>query len=178
MENKANSSIIDPRFTDEDIAREFIEKLRWPDGAVCPHCGAMDRVYRLTPKRTTDYQDKSGKWRKPRKGLHKCGGCRKQFTVTVGTIFEDGHIPLHKWLLAIHLMCSSKKGISAHQLMRKLGIGSYKSAWFLAHRIRYALTGELTEKLSGIVECDETYIGGRRKDPKMVRKAGERATHL
>jgi transposase-like protein len=173
--NKADSSIIDPRFQDEDKAREFIEALRWPDGAVCPHCGALDHVYKLTSKRTTDYQDKSGKWRKPRKGLWKCGGCRKQFTVTVGTIFEDGHIPLHKWLLAIHLMCSSKKGISAHQLMRNLGIGSYKSAWFLAHRIRYGLTSELTEKLNGVVECDETYIGGRRKDPKMNRKAGERA---
>lgn len=157
-------NILAPHFQDEDAAREYLEAMRWPDGAVCPHCGAMDRVYKITPKQTAPYQDKSGRWRTPRKGLWKCGGCKKQFTVTVKTIFEDSHIPLNKWLLAIHLLCSSKKGMSAHQLMRMLDIGQYKSAWFMAHRIRYAMTGELpAEKMDGIIEADETYIGGRRR---------------
>jgi len=172
MRNKATKSIkrekgslLDPQYRDEDAAREWLEKLRWPEGAVCMHCGAMDRVYRITPTKTEPYQDKSGRWRKPRKGLWKCGGCKKQFTVTVGTVFEDSHIPLHKWLLAAHLMCSAKKGISAHQLMRNLDFGnSYKTAWFMAHRIRKAMTGELPEKMNGIVEADETFIGGKAKN--------------
>src|SRR3954454_24450886 len=90
-----------------------------------------------------------------RKGLYQCNSCRSQFTVTVKTIFEDSHIPLHKWLLAIHLMTASEKGMSAHQLMRMLDIKQYKSAWFMAHRIRYAMTGELDAPLSGVVEADE-----------------------
>jgi transposase-like protein len=98
-----------------------------------------------------------------RKGVWKCGGCRKQFTVTVGTIFSDSHIPLNKWLLAIHLLCSSKKGMSAHQLHRLLGV-TYKSAWFMAHRIRHAMKQEpLKTKLSGTVEVDETFVGGKRR---------------
>lgn len=139
----------------EDAARSFLEKMRWPDGAVCPHCGVVGEAYRLKPK-------PNGKAH-VRKGVWKCGGCREQFTVTVGTIFEDSHIPLCKWLLAIHLLCASKKGMSAHQLHRMLGI-TYKSAWFMAHRIRYAMVQEpLKSKLSGTVEVDETYIGGKRK---------------
>ena len=94
-------------FSDEDKAREFIEKLRWPDGPVCPHCGEINNAYRLEPK-------PSKKNTHVRKGVWKCGGCREQFTVTVGTIFEDSHIPLSKWLLAYHLLCASKKGMSAH----------------------------------------------------------------
>jgi hypothetical protein len=102
---------------------------------------------------------------KTRQGLYKCKACRKQFTVTVGTVFEDSHIPMNKWLQAIYLLCSSKKGISAHQLHRMLGV-TYKSAWFMAHRLRYAMTQTpLVEKLQGIVEVDETYIGGRKKGP-------------
>jgi hypothetical protein len=104
-----------------------------------------------------------------------CNACHKQFTVTVGSIFEDSHIPLHKWLLAIHLMASSKKGISAHQLMRNLEIKSYRSAWFMAHRIRWALTQEpIKEALGGIVEVDKTYIGGRLRTGSQVTKPGER----
>jgi transposase-like protein len=96
-----------------------------------------------------------------RKGVWKCGGCREQFTVTVGTIFADSHIPLNKWLFAIHLLCASKKGMSAHQIHRMLGV-TYKSAWFMMHRIRYAMTQEpLSSKLTGVVEVDETYIGGK-----------------
>jgi len=142
-------------FSDEDAARELLEEMRWgKSGAVCPRCGGAD-PYKLTPKATS---------KKPgRKGLYKCRACRKQFTVTVGTVFEASHIPLSKWLLAIHLLASSKKGISAHQLHRNLGI-SYKGAWFMAHRLRYAMQqGPLTELLSGTVEADETYIGGSRR---------------
>jgi transposase-like protein len=136
----------------EDEAREMIEALRWPDGAICPHCGA-DRPYSLKPRPTSK--------RPGRKGLYKCRKCRKQFTVTVGTIFEDSHISLRTWLQAIHLLCASKKGMSAHQLHRMLDV-SYKSAWFMAHRIRYAMTQPpLVGKLRGVVEADETYVGGK-----------------
>ena len=177
---KEKGSLLEPQFTDEDAAREFLEKMRWPDGAVCPHCGLIGEAYRITVKEKTAEEiealrEAKKRVRKARKGLWKCAGCRKQFSVTVKTIFEDSHIPLHKWLLAIHLMCSSKKGISAHQLMRNLGIKQYKSAWFMAHRIRYAMTGELSEKMSGIVEADETYIGGRpRHTVRRIVKLGVR----
>lgn len=170
---REKGSILEPQFVDEDRAREFLEKMRWPDGVVCPHCGLIGEAYKLTPKEKTfeEIKETKKRIRKPRKGLWKCAGCRKQFTVTVKTIFEDSHIPLHKWLLAIHLMCASKKGISAHQLMRMLDIRQYKSAWFMAHRIRYAMTGESPEKMSGIVEADEAYIGGKRRKklPQAVR---------
>ncbi len=145
------------KFTDivnltEDEAREQLEKLRWPTGVVCPHCGGL-KPYKLTPKADSN---------KPvRKGVYKCADCRSQFTVTVKTIFEDSHIPLNKWLMAISLLCASKKGMSAHQLHRMLGI-TYKSAWFMAHRIRYAMQQKpLAEKLTGIIEVDECYIGGK-----------------
>jgi transposase-like protein len=171
-------SILAPHFHNEDAAREYLEKMRWPDGPICPHCGLIGEAYSITVKEKTFEEIKAtGKRiRKARKGLWKCAGCRKQFTVTVKTIFADSHIPLHKWLLAIHLMCSSKKGISAHQLMRNLEIKQYKSAWFMAHRIRYAMTGELPEKMGGTVEMDETYIGGKRRNRQSsVVKPGQRA---
>jgi transposase-like protein len=176
---KERGSILEPQFKDEDAAREHIEATRWPDGTVCPHCGVIGNAYKLTPKNTEPYRDKKGKLRKPRKGLWKCGGCRKQFSVTVKSIFEDSHIPLHKWLYAIHLLCASKKGMSSHQLMRMLDL-DYKSAWFLTHRIRYAMTQEpLASKFSGICEADETYIGGRRRKRQSHRvKPGERAQDL
>jgi transposase-like protein/DNA-directed RNA polymerase subunit RPC12/RpoP len=139
-------------FNNEDSARELLEKLRWGDGVICPRCGSL-RAYKLKAKPTSKTP--------VRKGVYKCKACRKQFTVTVGTIFEDSHVPLHKWLLAIDLLCSSKKGISTHQLHRQLGL-TYKSAWFVAHRIRYAMgQSPLIDKLQGIVEADETYIGGK-----------------
>ena len=142
-------------FSDEDKAREFLEKQRWPEGAVCPHCGLIGEAYRLKPT-------SNGKTH-VRKGLWKCSGCRKEFTVTVGTIFEGSHSPLHKWLMAYHLLCASKKGMSAHQLHRMLGV-TYKSAWFMAHRIRYTMSQEpLSSKLKGTVEVDETYVGGKVK---------------
>jgi transposase-like protein len=173
-------SILEPHFTDEDKAREYLEAMRWPEGPICPHCGLLGEAYRIVRKEKTKEQviamlRARKRIRKAQKGLWKCKGCKKQFTVTVGTIFEDSHIPLHKWLLAIHLLTSSKKGMSAHQLMRNLDIKQYKSAWFMAHRIRYALTGELPEPLGGVVEVDETYIGGRtRRHIPQATKPGER----
>lgn len=140
-------------FADEDVAREWLEAKRWPNGPVCPHCEAVGTAYKLTPKATST--------RPVRKGVWKCKGCRKQFTVTIGTIFAESHLPLNKWLYAIHLMCSSKKGISALQLSRTLEV-SYKSTWFMCHRIRKAMEkNPLAGKLTGIVEADETYVGGK-----------------
>jgi transposase-like protein len=175
MESKAPRwSDLGSHFADPEKARDLLERMRWPNGAACPRCGGCD-PYRITPT------GKSTKTRTTRKGLYKCRACRKQFTVSVGTVFEDSHIPMNKWLQAIYLLCSSKKGISAHQLHRMLGV-TYKSAWFMAHRLRYAMTQTpLVEKLQGIVEVDETYIGGRlkgpnrganRKGPRMENKIG------
>ena len=140
-------------FQDPNKAREFLENLRWPNGPVCPHCDCKT-AYKLTAKPSSK--------RPVRQGVHKCRDCEQQFTVTVNTIFEDSHIPLNKWLLAIHLLCASKKGMSAHQLHRMLGV-TYKSAWFMAHRIRYMMgQSSFKTKMKGVVEADETYIGGRR----------------
>jgi transposase-like protein len=150
------------RFTDEEDARKFLETKRWPDGPVCPHCGEINNSYQLKAK-------ESKKGTHGRKGLWKCAGCREQFTVTVGTVFEDSHVPLNRWLLAIHLLCASKKGMSAHQLFRMMGSfygrkGSYKTAWFMFHRLRFAMTQHpFTDKLKGIVEVDETWVGPKEK---------------
>jgi len=150
-----DAALLQPHFQDADKAREYLESKRWPDGPACPHCGVVGESVRLTPK--VD----SAKGKHARKGLLNCRACRKQFSVTVGTIFEDSHIPLNKWLLAFHLLCASKKGMSAHQLHRMLGV-TYKSAWFMAHRIRFVMTEEpLAAKMTGIVEVDETFIGGK-----------------
>jgi transposase-like protein len=147
-----NLSKLGKHFSDEESARKLLESLRWPDGVACPHCGGAD-PYTLTPKPTS---------KKPgRKGLYKCRACRKQFTVTVGTIFEHSHVPISKWLLAIHLLSASKKGMSAHQLHRLLGV-TYRAAWFMGHRLRAAMA-EGPMQLDGIVEVDETYIGGSRR---------------
>lgn len=139
-------------FADEDAARAFLESKLWPAGPVCPHCACMD-IYKLTAKPTS---------KSPvRPGVYKCKACRKQFTVRVGTIFEDSHIPLCKWLMALHLMTSSKKGVSSLQISREVGI-TMKSAWFLTHRIREAMRDDgPREPLTGIVEADETYVGGK-----------------
>mgnify|MGYP003626966860 CR=1 FL=1 len=141
-------------FHDEDAAFSYLESILWPDGARCPHCGVIDNAGKLKGKST-------------RTGLWKCYSCRKQFTVKVGTVFEHGRIPLHKMLQATYLMCSSKKGVSAHQLHRSLEI-TYKSAWFLAHRIREAMReGKLPGGMGGdnkVVEADETFVGGKAKN--------------
>src|SRR5215210_7151111 len=114
-------SVLDERFQDPIEAAKYLESVRWPAGPVCPHCGNPEKHYKLKDSKT--------------RRLWKCAKCRKQFSVMVGTIFEDSKIPLNKWLLAFNLLCSSKKGMSAHQLHRMLGV-TYKSAWFMAHRIR------------------------------------------
>ncbi len=150
--NTGNLSTLGKHFSDEDSARELLESMRWPNGAVCPKCGGDD-PYKLTPKATSKAPG--------RKGLWKCRACRKQFTVTVGTIFEHSHVPISKWLLAIHLISASKKGMSSHQLHRILGV-TYRAAWFMAHRLRTAMKDDVMQ-LDGIVEVDETYVGGPRK---------------
>src|SRR3974390_3787145 len=145
-------------YTDADKAREYLESVRWPEGPICPHCGVIDSATQLQGNAH-------------RVGLYQCKECSKQFSVTVGTLYERLHIPLNKWLLATHLIASSKKGISAHQLFRNLGFGSYRTAWFMAHRIREGMR-ELFPEESGptmggkgkTVEMDETYIGGLERN--------------
>lgn len=149
------------RFNDDDAAREHLESLRWPNGAVCPHCGGSDRQSKL-----------DGKSHRP--GLYFCGHCRQQYTVTVGTVFERSKVALHKWVYATHLICASKKGISAKQLERMLGV-TYKTAWFMAHRIREAMNIEPEGPLGndgGPVEVNETFWGNKGK-----QKPGARSYH-
>lgn len=152
------ADLLAPHFTDADKAREYLEALRWPNGPVCPHCGTEGEHYAL-------------KGASHRAGLLKCKDCRKQFSVTVGTVFERSKIPLNKWLLAVHLMCASKKAMSSHQIHRMLGV-TYKSAWFMTHRIREAMkpgsTGLMGEG-GGVVEADETFWGNNGKQPKGAR---------
>ena len=146
--------LTDPIFNDEDAAWKHFESVRWPDGPICPHCGVIDSADKIIGKTA-------------RAGLYRCQECVKQFTATVGTIYEDSHIPMHRWLLATHLLCSSKKGYSAHQLMRTLGLGSYRTAWFLAHRIRESMNDTAPSPIGGtgkVVEADETYVGGKAKN--------------
>jgi transposase-like protein len=146
--------IID-QFPTDETARQHLEEIRWKDGIVCPQCKCSDQS-----KFSTIAANPA---KKVRAGLRWCASCEKQFTVTIGTIFEDSHIPLRKWLIAWYLLCSSKKGISSLQLQRNLEIGSYRTALFMTHRIRFALKDpSFSEKLSGTVEVDETYIGGKQ----------------
>ncbi len=147
-------------FHNEDAAYEFVESRVWPDGPVCPHCGERERISKMQGKST-------------RIGTYKCYACRNPFTVKIGTIFEGSHVPLRLWLQAIYLMCASKKGISANQLHRTLGV-TLKTAWFMAHRIRLAMAQPSKEPFGGIVEMDETYVGGKLKLGSMAVKPGER----
>jgi transposase-like protein len=158
-------NLSDPIFHNEEAAREHLEAIRWPEGPNCPHCGNAD------PERIVKLAGKSH-----RKGLYQCNECREHFTVTVGSVMERSHIPLAKWVLGFHLMAASKKGISAHQLMRMLGLGSYRTAWFMAHRIREAMkdTVETSGPIGGegkIVEADETYHGKRETPRKRSKYA-------
>jgi transposase-like protein len=143
----------------EDQARDMLESIRWPDGPTCPHCAAKN-VTKLGGS-------------KHRAGLYKCNDCGDQFTATVGTIMEDTHLPIRTWMMAFSIICSAKKGISALQLQRHLGLGSYRSAWHLAHRIRHAMSKEpLSGLLKGAVAADETYIGGKPRKLAGIRKKG------
>jgi transposase-like protein len=148
-------NITDPIYSDENKAREHLESLLWPTGPFCAHCGNAD------PKRIHKLEGKS-----TRPGVYKCRECEKPFSVTVGTVFESSHVPLNKWLYAAHKLNSGKKGTSAHQLHRELGV-SYKTAWFMAHRIREAMTPVTPPTLGGegkIIEADETEVGGKAKN--------------
>jgi transposase-like protein len=155
------SVLSQPQFHDEAAAFAYVEAELWPNGPICPHCGGFERISAIKPNPE----------KKIRIGLKYCGQCRKQFTVRVGTLFEDSHLPMTKWLQAIFLMVSSKKGISSHQLMRTLEC-TYKTAWFLTHRIREAMrSGALAPfgQGGGAVEVDETFIG---RDPENPVKEG------
>src|SRR5208282_4300927 len=148
-----------PRFRDDNEARKALEAILWPDGPICPHCGVINHAY--APKRP---------------GVYRCAEkeCRKDFTVTMKTVMERSKIALHKWLQAFHLMCSSKKGVSAHQLHRTLDI-TYEAAWFMAHRIREAMRAGGLAPLGGggkIVEADETYYGNVEKPLYRANKQG------
>jgi transposase-like protein len=154
-----------------------MEAALWPDGPICPHCGGMDRVYVLKGVRSKP--SKKNPEGVERFGLKKCGHCRKQFTVRVGTVFEDSHAPVHKWFQAIHLLASSKKGISSHQLHRMLEV-QYNTAWFMSHRIREAMrVGELMPPMGsgGVVEIDETIYGRAATHPKGRGPHGAKLTN-
>jgi transposase-like protein len=154
--------LTNPIFTDLDKAREHFEAIRWPNGPYCPFCGGFDRVAALGGKSMGS-------------GWYHCKDCRRKFTAAVGTIYERSHIPMTKWLLATHLMCASKKGMSAHQLHRMIGL-PYKTAWFMAHRIREGMR-ELSPTPTGgagkTVEADETFIGGKEKEPSQEQAVQE-----
>lgn len=150
----AQSVLSAPHFHDEEAAYAFVEGKLWPRGPVCPHCKGIDRIGKMSGKST-------------RIGLYKCYACRKPFTVKMGTVFESSHIELKLWLQAIHLLCASKKGISSNQLHRTLGV-TLKTAWFISHRIRLAMTTLGVEPMGGegsVVEIDETFIGKKKDVP-------------
>ena len=147
--------ITNPVFQDADKAREYLEQQRWPNGPVCPHCHAENQATKLTGKST-------------RPGVYKCKPCQKPFSVTVGTVFERSKVPLNKWLAATYLLTSSKKGMSAKQIERMLGV-TYKTAWFMCHRIREAMTpaDKSTDPIGGkgkTIEADETFVGGKARN--------------
>jgi transposase-like protein len=161
--------LTNPIFTDATKAREHLERLYWPNGVTCRHCGNADstRIKKLAGDST-------------RPGVHWCNECNKPFTVTVGTVMEDSKIPLNKWVLAYHLMAASKKGMSAHQLHRMLGV-TYKSAWFLSHRIRESMTPATQGPIGGenkVAEADETLFGGKKKNRAFAKKEPKKHTVL
>jgi transposase-like protein len=145
-------------FSDDGEAYKALEAIRWPNGPICPHCGTIGEAVYLEPK---NGGRKTNKGKVSLRRVWKCKACKKQFSVTVGTIFERSHIPIHKWLMAIYLMSSAKNGISAHELHRTLGI-TYKTAWFMCHRVREAVKREpMASRFTGTVVADETWIGGK-----------------
>ena len=149
----AEAILNQPHFKSEKIARQWLENIRWPHGAICPHCSSISKDhYKLEGEAHRD-------------GLYKCKDCRAQFTVTVGTVFERSKIALNVWLQAMQLMNSSKKGISSKQLERMLGV-TYQTAWFMSHRIREAMKapGGMFSSGGGTIEADATYVGGKEKN--------------
>jgi transposase-like protein len=168
-------NLTDPIFTDADKAREHLEATRWPHGPECPHCGVVDQATSL-----------NGKAHRP--GVWQCNACREQFSATVGTVFESSHVPLNKWMLASYLMAASKKGVSALQIQRTIGV-SYKTAWFMMHRLREGMAVPANPAPLGgegkIVEADTAYVGGKEKnkhvskrDPKAIGGMGKQAVHV
>jgi len=160
----SNPILSDPRFHNEEAAYDFVESILWPDGPVCTHCGSKERIGKMNGKTT-------------RIGAYKCYVCRKPFTVKVGTIFEDSHIALRLWLQAIYLMCSSKKGISTNQLHRTLGV-TLKTAWFMTHRIRYAMEQNPSGPFYGTIEMDETYVGGKLRVGSYANNSQDRLSGI
>ena len=155
--------LTNPIFHDEAKAAAHMEADRWVDGVFCPLCGSIN-VHRMGGKTQA--------------GMFLCNDCREKFTVRTGTVFERSHIPLHKWLMATHIMAASKKSVSALQLQRMLGLGSYRSAWFMCHRIREAMKPATVGPIGGqgrTVESDETVIGGKAKNRAYAKKAAEKA---
>lgn len=176
-----NLSKLAQEYSDDKKARSLFESWRWPDGKpICPHC-KHNEAYQLESKPETKEKNRM------RDGVYCCAACRKQFSATVGTILEDSHLPISKWVMAIFIMCSAKKSISAHQMHRMLGI-TYKTSWFMCHRIRHALAPSGEGLLSGTVEVDETFIGGKgdaktklsRKTPvvALVERGGDIRTRV
>lgn len=161
----------DGTLTEAD-ARRLLEQKRWPNGIVCafPDCGGSD-VVRYEVKASVRTNGRAI----PPRSLLKCKACNRQFSVTKGTIFEDSHIPLRTWLMVAYRMCSSKTSVSALQIKREFGLSSYESAWFMLHRIRYAMTDKNPTRLAGTIESDETYYGGKPRGHKEHKKAKARA---
>lgn len=166
-------NVFDPKYQNEDAARSHLESIMWPDGPVCPHCES-DTATRLPPQKGR--KTKAHPEGVIRKGVVQCNACRQQYTVTVGTVFESSKVGLHKWLYVNHVLCSSKKGTSAHQIARNIGV-SYKTAWFMMHRIREAMKAVDNGPLGGFgkfVEADETYVGGKVKNRKARQRSLKR----
>lgn len=160
---------INQHFNTDETAREYLEAIRWPNGVVCPHCKNSDtkKIWKIQPNPA----------KKIRAGLYRCAECNKEFTCTVGTIFEDSHIPLRKWLVAWYLISTAKKGISALWIQQNLGLGSYRTAWMMMHKIRHALKDPaVAEQMKGTLECDETYVNAlpRKNENKPRPVAGYR----